>query len=185
MNNTRPIISIVSIVYNDVIGIEKTILSVIEQKFKNYEFIVIDGLSSDGTSEKIVEYSQFIDNYICEKDEGISDALNKGLSLAKGEWVYFLNCGDYFIDNEILNKVYSGLLINSPFQIVSGRVKIVDSTGEYLGYCHPNKRFHINELYKTNIIAHQATFVRLEWFQKIGFLKITRFKWITIFGYDH
>ena len=171
MSNIRPIFSIISVVYNDVLGIEKTIFSVINQNFKNYEFIVIDGLSSDGTSAKIVEYSKFINKYICEKDEGISDALNKGLSFAKGEWVYFLNSGDYFIDNETLSKVYSDLLIKSTFQIVSGRVKIVDFMGNYMGYCHPNKVFHINELYKRNIIAHQATFVRLELFQKIGFFK--------------
>ncbi|WP_163400301.1 glycosyltransferase family 2 protein [Flavobacterium fluviatile] len=171
MNDMRPSISIVTVVYNDVKGIVKTIESIKRQSFKDFEYIIVDGLSTDGTSEVLSKNCNFIDKYICEKDNGITDAFNKGLKYASGKWIYFLNSGDYFFDAAILEKIYFNFLNNSPYDVISGRVKIVDSIGVYLGYNHPNRKVEIEELYQSNIIAHQASFVKSELFNRIGNFK--------------
>lgn len=168
MELEKPKISIITVVYNDKEGIEKTIKSVIKQKFKQYEFIVINGLSSDGTSDVVDSYAQNINTYLNEKDDGISDAFNKGIKYATGDWIYFLNSGDYLLDENTLSAFYHNFLLNSSFDIVTGRVRIVDSKGEFLGYYHPNKTVKLENLKDKNIIAHQATFVKSEVFKKIG-----------------
>ncbi len=169
MNN--PKISIITIVYNDKVGLEKTINSVLNQDFNDFEFIVIDGLSTDGSSDVANQYIEHITKYVREKDHGIADAFNKGLKLCDGEWVYFLNAGDYFAENGILTKIYNSFLSSSEYSIVSGRVKIVDVDQVPLGYNHPNGKVSIDDLMNRNVIAHQATFVKLEVFNKIGNFK--------------
>jgi glycosyltransferase involved in cell wall biosynthesis len=99
----RPLISIITVVYNGAQLIEDTILSVLNQTYDNIEYIVIDGASSDGTLELIRNYGYAIDYYVSEKDSGIYDAMNKGVSLAFGKWIYFLNCGDVLFDKESLS----------------------------------------------------------------------------------
>ncbi|MEZ7505843.1 glycosyltransferase family 2 protein [Flavobacterium sp. Arc2] len=167
----NPKISIITIVYNDKIGLEKTINSVLNQDFKDFEFIVIDGLSTDGSSDLANKYIEHITKYVREKDNGIADAFNKGLKFCNGDWVYFLNAGDFFAENNTLTKIYNSFLSLSKSSIVSGKVKIVDVNQVPLGYNHPNGKVSIDDLLNRNIIAHQATFVKLEVFNKIGNFK--------------
>ena len=167
----KPKISIITIVFNDRIGLEKTILSVLNQDFSEFEFIVIDGLSTDGSSGIANKYIQHITKYIREKDYGIADAFNKGLKLCNGDWVYFLNAGDYFVDGKTLTTIYNLFLNISNCSIVSGKVKIVDVNKVPLGYNHPNEKVFISDLLNKNIIAHQATFIKLDVFSKIGNFK--------------
>ena len=87
-------LSIVTINYNDAIGLERTIQSVITQTFKDFEYIIIDGNSTDGSKEIIKKYSEKIQVAISEPDTGIYNAMNKGAALAKGEYLLFLNSGD-------------------------------------------------------------------------------------------
>ena len=101
----QPIFSIITIVYNGKSEIEKTIKSVINQTYKNFEYIVIDGGSTDGTKDVIEEYRKFIDIYISEKDEGIYYAMNKGIKIASGEWINFLNCGDTYYNEKVLENI--------------------------------------------------------------------------------
>lgn len=100
-----PKISVVTVVWNDAVGIERTIQSVINQTYENIEFIVIDGGSTDGTVDVIKKYEEQIDYWISEKDEGIYDAMNKGISVATGMWVNFMNAGDIFVDKNILSNI--------------------------------------------------------------------------------
>jgi acetyltransferase-like isoleucine patch superfamily enzyme len=87
-------------------GLEKSILSLINQSQReNVEFIVIDGLSNDGSKEVIDQYREYIDKMVVERDTGIFDAMNKGIDLATGEYIYFLNSGDQFASNDVLDKV--------------------------------------------------------------------------------
>lgn len=95
MNNK---ISVITVVYNDVKHIESTIKSYLSQTWANKEYIVIDGGSNDGTAEIIKQYSDKIAYWCSEKDEGIYDAMNKGISHATGDWINFLNCGDFYVD---------------------------------------------------------------------------------------
>ena len=104
-NNDIIKFSIITVVYNGENGIESTILSVLNQDFKNYEFIIIDGNSTDNTLSIIKQFEEKVDIIISENDLGIYDAMNKGILHSNGKWIYFLNCGDLFHDKFILTKV--------------------------------------------------------------------------------
>lgn len=103
--NNNISITIVTVVFNDVCGFEATTKSVISQNFKNLEFVVIDGASTDGTLEIIKKYKADIDFYVSEKDEGIYDAMNKGVENSHRDFVIFLNAGDVFASDNTLSEV--------------------------------------------------------------------------------
>ena len=92
----KPKITIVTITYNAERYLEQTITSVIEQTYTNREYIVVDGNSSDGTLDIIKKYESEIDNWISEPDNGIADAMNKGIDLATGDYILFLHSDDCF-----------------------------------------------------------------------------------------
>ncbi len=102
--------SIITIVYNGEKYIESTLKSVINQTYKNFEFIVIDGNSKDNTIDIIKKHLGSISTFISENDSGIYDAMNKGLKYSKGEYVVFMNGGDCFANSNILNIIYKCLL---------------------------------------------------------------------------
>jgi glycosyltransferase involved in cell wall biosynthesis len=104
VNINNPLITVVTVVYNGKDFIEKTILSVIHQSYKNIEYIVIDGGSTDGTVDIIKKYKDKIAFWVSEKDEGIYDAMNKGCLRSKGAGITFLNAGDVYSDN-VFNDV--------------------------------------------------------------------------------
>lgn len=93
----NPKISIVTVVWNDKVGLERTIQSIVNQTYENIEFIIIDGGSTDGTVDVIKANADKIDYWISEKDRGIYDAMNKGIQAATGTWVNFMNAGDTFV----------------------------------------------------------------------------------------
>lgn len=100
-----PRISVITVSYNCRECIEKTIKSVTGLSYDNLEYIVIDGGSTDGTAEIIEQYKDRIAYYVSERDKGIYDAMNKGLAVATGEWVNFMNAGDFFANKDVLNSV--------------------------------------------------------------------------------
>ncbi len=158
----NPLFTIITVVYNDVEKIEGTIKSVISQTYENFEYIVIDGKSDDGTLDVIKKYKDRIDYWVSEKDGGIYDAMNKGIEKSKGEYIYFLNSGDSFYDKNVLNLVskemekFNGLLI-------CGLVR-----KEYNGYTLIQKS-NFKKLQKFTNPCHQACFI------KALFLKENRF----------
>lgn len=99
-------ISIITVCYNAKDDIEKTVLSVIKQTYKDYEYIVIDGGSTDGTLDIINKYKDKISYSISEPDRGVYDAMNKALKEASGEWVNFMNAGDVFADDRVLEYIF-------------------------------------------------------------------------------
>lgn len=100
-------VSIITINYNNKVGLKKTIESVIKQDFNSFEFIVIDGGSTDGSYDVIQEYKNCIDYWVSEPDKGIYNAMNKGIAIAKGEYCNFMNSGDCFYDNSVLRSIFS------------------------------------------------------------------------------
>lgn len=100
-------LSIITICYNDLEGLKKTVASVKAQDFKDYEYIVVDGASTDGSGEWIGSNSASFAKWISEKDNGIYNAQNKGWKLASGEYCLFLNSGDYLADAQALSTVFS------------------------------------------------------------------------------
>ena len=98
-------ISVITVVYNDVKNIRSTIESFFSQTWKDKEYIIIDGGSTDGTKNIIEEYSDKISYWCSEKDDGMYDAMNKGILRSTGDWINILNSGDYFVSNRSLEKM--------------------------------------------------------------------------------
>lgn len=104
-SSTYPIVTVITVVYNDVRNIVDTLESVLQQTYPAIEYIVIDGGSTDGTTEAIRPYHDRLGQFVSEKDEGMYDALNKGIKMARGEWVIVLNSGDAFCSPTTLEDV--------------------------------------------------------------------------------
>ncbi|MFW6273031.1 MAG: glycosyltransferase family 2 protein [bacterium] len=156
-----PLISIITIVFNSYNGIQDTIKSVLSIDYSNIEYIIIDGGSNDGTLDVINFYDDYIDYWVSESDNGISEAFNKSLSVANGEWILFLNSGDIFASNDILQKL---LEYESQYNIITGFVKIKNKN-KYI----PNKILRNNDPYfQKAMIAHQGTLARKYLFTKYG-----------------
>lgn len=102
-------LSIITINLNNVEGLRKTMNSVVSQTFQNMEWIVIDGASTDGSRELIEENNDRISHWISEKDNGVYQAMNKGIRLSQGEYLLFLNSGDYLTENTIIEQVFQGV----------------------------------------------------------------------------
>ena len=119
-----PKITVVTVVYNRVNTIEQAISSVVNQTYPNLEYIVIDGGSTDGTVDIIKKYEKRISYWVSEKDNGIYDAMNKGVRVATGEYVEFLNSDDCFYSEDILEKVAKEL--DAETDILSCRACVVD-----------------------------------------------------------
>ena len=120
-----PVITVITVVFNGDEHIEKTILSVICQSYPSIEYIIIDGGSTDKTLNIIKKYSHRIDRFISEKDNGIYDAMNKGIKLASGDWINFMNAGDsLYFDLHLINKFNSKIM---PF--VYGNAIVIDQRG--------------------------------------------------------
>lgn len=105
----KQFITVVTVVFNGRELLEKTIQSVINQTYKNIEYIIIDGGSIDGTLDVIKKYENNIDLWISEKDKGIYDAMNKGISKAAGEWINFMNAGDVYFSVNTIKEIVVNL----------------------------------------------------------------------------
>jgi len=125
MNDTSsPLISIITVVYNGKALLEKTIRSVLEQTYHPIEFIIVDGGSNDGTLDIIKRYEKQISTWITEKDEGIYHAMNKGVAMASGAWICFLNCGDVLVNNHTIQEVVEGIKTNNYPDILYGNILV-------------------------------------------------------------
>ena len=116
-------ISIITVVYNDVKTIEQTIQSVILQPYENKEYIIIDGGSTDGTVDIIRKYSLNLSFWVSEPDRGIYDAMNKGISLAKGELIGIINANDWYEEN-IFNTIAERYKATGGKQVIHGLLRI-------------------------------------------------------------
>jgi glycosyltransferase involved in cell wall biosynthesis len=123
MNAIR--ISIVTVVYNDYEFISDTIFSVVSQDYSNIEYIIIDGGSTDGTIDIIYKYDEDVQIILSEPDLGIYDAMNKGISLASGEVVGFINSGDLFSNEKVISRIASAFT-SSTVDIVYGDLNYVN-----------------------------------------------------------
>ena len=161
-----PLISIITIVYNDLLGFKKTVKSIIDQDYKNIEYIVIDGGSTDGTVQEIEENESQINYWISEPDKGIADAFNKGIKKASGEWILFLNAGDSFYKTDVLGKVLPFLDRFRDSEVVFGKIKLVDQNEKAKGSY--GKPFDLNSFQREMTIPHQAAFHNRKLFEKVG-----------------
>src|ERR1700753_3582932 len=130
MAGAKPILSVITIVYNNVRDIERTLLSVLNQTYPNIEYIIVDGASADGTLDVIKRYENRITKIISEKDEGIYDAMNKGLTAATGDYVLFMNSGDELYARETVANVFAAA---TDADIYYGETEMINANGESLG----------------------------------------------------
>lgn len=152
----NPLLTIVSVSFNAKGVIEKTILSVINQSYKNFEYVIIDGGSTDGTQQIIEKYRSGIAHYVSEKDGGIYFGMNKGIDAAKGDYVLFLNAGDVFADNRVLTEVAAFIQTNPDADVVYGDSEQIYEYGSFI--VRPNQAYLNNKM----SISHQASFVKTE-----------------------
>ena len=131
INKDMPLVSVITVVYNSVQYIEKTILSVINQSYPNIEYLIIDGKSTDGTLDVIAKYKKYIDVVVSEPDKGLYDAMNKGLALAKGDYVWFINSGDEIYDLNSADFVFRNK--ETYADIYYGETQIIDVNGKTIG----------------------------------------------------
>jgi glycosyltransferase involved in cell wall biosynthesis len=159
MANQQTILSVITIVYNNVKDIERTILSVLNQDYPHIEYIIVDGLSSDGTLDVIKRYEKRIAKLISEKDEGIYDAMNKGLALATGDYIIFMNSGDEFYDKETVAAVFS---TEPDADIYYGETEMIDSEGNSLGQRRHKapEQFTWRGFNLGMSISHQAIYIK-------------------------
>lgn len=155
----QPKLSVITIVYNNVKDIERTMLSVLNQTYKNIQYIIIDGGSTDGTKDIIDQYKDKLSQFISERDNGIYDAMNKGLSLATGDYVLFMNSGDEIYGKETVKEV----LESAPgADIYYGETEMFDEHWHSLG----QRRHHAPETFDWHSfkhgmsISHQAIYVK-------------------------
>ena len=155
-------LSIITINYNNKLGLQKTIESVINQTFKNFEFIVIDGNSSDGSKEVVEQYKSQLTYSVSEPDSGIYNAMNKGILKANGEYLLFLNSGDWLNNNDVVGSLQNYLYDTD---VISGDINLFHDNKWHL----LKSQDQITVDYFLSIsLYHQATFIKKQLFLKSG-----------------
>jgi glycosyltransferase involved in cell wall biosynthesis len=155
-------LSIITINYNNLGGLKRTVNSVINQTYKDFEYIVIDGASTDGSAEYLKNQSSKMHYFISEKDTGVYNAMNKGIKVANGEYLLFLNSGDHLNDSFTLEKIKSHL---SNEDIIYFNVKIVEDA---ISYASENPQEFSFFYLHNNLPCHQSTFIKKTVFNKVG-----------------
>ncbi len=158
-----PKISIITVNYNNADGLRKTIESVRDQNFSDLEYIVIDGGSSDKSCQVLEEFNASIHKWVSEKDNGIYHAMNKGIAMATGEYLLFLNSGDHFYSNNTLEESINDF---TGEDILCFDIHFKDSENDFI-HQHPDKLTFLFLFEGT--FAHQSVFIKKELFEKVGF----------------
>ncbi len=156
-----PELSIITVNYNNARGLEKTIRSVICQRYTDYEYIVIDGGSTDGSLKIINEHSDSITYWVSESDRGIYHAMNKGIIASSGEYLLFLNSGDWFTNESVLDKV-----LKSGFKedILYGNVNYEFDNGKFEPARIGKEEDITLAYFYRQMFPHQASFIKRELF---------------------
>jgi glycosyltransferase involved in cell wall biosynthesis len=156
-------LSVITVCLNDKTGLEKTVLSVLGQTYSNFEYIIIDGGSVDGSVDILQKFTQKLSYWVSEKDSGIYQAMNKGIQKAKGEYCLFLNAGDYFVSGNVLADVFNRM-DNS--DIIYGDMVLKEKHGKFI-----EKKSHDKLTIRkmlTDTLWHPVSFIRRDLFNKFG-----------------
>tara|TARA_X000000950_G_scaffold55108_1_gene65934 strand:- start:5246 stop:6091 length:846 start_codon:yes stop_codon:yes gene_type:complete len=171
----KPLFSIITVVYNGDKFLEKTICSVINQSYKNFEYIIIDGGSTDKSLKIIKKYEKKIDYWVSEKDNGIYDAFNKGMIVSKGEFIGFINSDDIYKKNA-LSIISNYIRKNKTVDFIFGSVK------KHWGILHGYKPYKIK--YSWGFYSSHSTgfFIKKKAAEKVGFYNI-KYKYHADYDY--
>lgn len=153
--------SVITINYNNLVGLRKTIESVVSQTCGDFEFVIIDGGSTDGSIDVIKKYVDRIDYWVSEKDRGIYHAMNKGVVQTHGDYCIFMNSGDTFYDNRVLETV-SRCMTNE--DILVGKV-VIDDQNHIISPPPISGQMTLYHLYSGSI-PHQGSFIKTDLLRK-------------------
>lgn len=164
----QPLISIITPSFNHGQFLEQTIRSVVEQDYPNIEYIIIDGGSTDGSTDIIKRYEDHIAYWTSEPDRGISDAFNKGIKASSGDYIQFLNSDDWLIDASVVSRVAESIQKHDFPLLLYGKTEIVDrKSGQTL--CSMGRSFSLKRFLLRVTIPHQALFTRRDYFNIYGY----------------
>ena len=164
MDTERPLFTVITVVYNCADSIEKTIRSVLSQSGPSMEYIIVDGGSTDGTLEIIDRYRSSITKFVSKPDRGIYDAMNRGIEMAEGQWINFMNSGDTFTDDTVLVQAEK-FIQTGDYDIIYGDIYELFPDGTQHrkeAERHPTSKHRM-------FFCHQAAFVKTEILKEIGF----------------
>jgi len=162
-------ISIITVCFNSVETIEDTIQSVLSQTYKNFEYIIIDGGSNDGTIDIILNYKDYISKFISEKDNGIYDAINKGILLSTGDIIGILNSDDCFTNKNIFSYINETFNI-SEIDMCWGDVNFYNKKGNIVRK-YSSSQFNKNKLRFGLMPAHPTFYCRKQIFEISGYYR--------------
>ena len=171
-------LSIITINYNNNEGLRKTVQSVLSQSFRDFEYIIVDGASSDGSVSSIEEltcrHTAFSCSWISEPDTGIYNAMNKGILRAQGEYLLFLNSGDYLVGNHVLESVFSQECTGD---LLCARCYVSEKGRRVWTSPLVPEHITVGWLY-FNGLMHQSTFIRRSLFETVGMYDES-FRWLA------
>ena len=162
----RPLVSIVTVVFNGEDHLEETILSVLEQAYDNVEYIIIDGGSSDGTLDIIKKHEDKIDYWVSEKDQGIYDAMNKGIKLCTGSIIGIINADDFYEKNAISESVK--LLLNEEFSYSYGSINFIKHGGTIYKTKPVASREFGKKIFQEMVVPHISMFIKRDVYKQLG-----------------
>ena len=156
----KPIVTVITIVFNSKDLLEKTILSVLGQDYKFVEYIIIDGGSTDGTVDIIKKYNDRLAYWVSERDSGLYDAMNKGIRQAKGDYLWFINSGDQIYSTETLQLLFEDKAIYP--DVMYGQTVMIDSGANEIGTrrLKPPKNLTWKSLGMGMLVSHQSILVK-------------------------
>lgn len=166
-SNIEPKVTVVTICYNEEKRIDQTCKSVVYQTYKNIEWIIVDGKSTDNTLKIINDYKHKVTKLISEKDKGRYDGMNKGIKNSTGEYLIFLNGGDYFFDKDSISNLVKG---SNNSDIVSGNIVVVEKKNKHIFSPPDNISF---KFFLSSALPHQATLIKKKLFKAIGLYDTT------------
>jgi glycosyltransferase involved in cell wall biosynthesis len=162
-------LSVITVNLNNVDGLQKTMKSLLSQTWNDWEYIVIDGGSNDGSKEIIEESANSdkrLSHWVSEKDDGIFNAMNKGVKVSTGDYLLFLNSGDYLNADTVLEEVFEGNQPKYTQDFICARCAI-SNNGVVEFITNPPQNLTFKDFFNTTL-AHQSTFIKKELFQKYG-----------------
>ncbi len=170
-SNKTPLLSIITAVYNGSLYLEKTINSVLNQSYQEIEYIIIDGGSTDGTIDIIKKYADRITFWISEPDKGIFDAMNKGIHYSNGEYIAFMNAGDYYELNAC-EKMAKYMQQKPDIGVLYGNTNLIITSfkNKYTRNIYPSSVID-DKILITPLFCHQSSFVKKALFNKLGYFE--------------